>query len=83
MPVRVWKHWRRKFSVSRTSIPEGGGGREEDVVDWEELGERGFRRVEIACILGGVSLGGNGGGKERGGQWGNGVWESVPVKGSC
>ena len=44
MPVRVEKHCRRKFSVSRTSMPEGGE---------ERVGEgwRGFRRVVIAWTL--------------------------------
>ncbi len=28
MPVSVEKHCSRKFSVSRTSMPEGGSGRE-------------------------------------------------------
>jgi len=27
VPVKVEKHWRRKFSVSRTSMPEGASGR--------------------------------------------------------
>lgn len=56
MPVRVLKHWSRKFSVSRTSIPEGGSGREgRDVPEEREEGgrwwESGCRRVVIAWIL--------------------------------
>lgn len=57
MPVSVEKHCRRKFSVSSTSMPEGGWGRvgraevvlEEGWVRWE----RGLRRVEMAWTLGG------------------------------
>ncbi len=49
MPVRVEKHCRRKFSVSRTSMPEGGSGRV--FGSREGGGWRGCRRVVIACTL--------------------------------
>jgi hypothetical protein len=59
VPVSVWKHCRRKFSVSRTSIPEGGSGREEgvEVMDVFVAWERGWRRVVKAWTLrkGGIS----------------------------
>ena len=47
VPVNVLKHCSLKFSVSRTSIPEGGSGRELGI----EARGRGFRRVEIAWTL--------------------------------
>ena len=49
MPVRVEKHCRRKFSVSRTSIPEGGSGRVEG--SREGGGCNGCKRVVIAWTL--------------------------------
>ncbi len=52
VPVKVEKHWRRKFSVSRTSIPEGESGRMSEVVEEREgVGWRGCRRVVIAWTL--------------------------------
>lgn len=53
MPVKVSKHCRRKFSVSRTSIPLGCVGRSPGVVGG---GGRGFRRVVRACTLECVSF---------------------------
>ena len=60
VPVRVWKHCRRKFSVSRTSIPDGGSGREEGVEEREVFAawERGWRRVVKAWTLRGDVLAG-------------------------
>jgi hypothetical protein len=52
VPVSVLKHCSRKFSVSSTSMPDGGSGREsveERAVD----GWRGLRRVVIAWTLSG------------------------------
>lgn len=51
--MRVLKHCKRKFSVSKTSIPEGGSGRMSEVVEEREgVGWRGCRRVVIAWTLG-------------------------------
>lgn len=48
MPVRVQKHCARKFSVSRTSSPEGGSGRFPGAAGGALIG---FRRAVIAWIL--------------------------------
>ena len=48
------KHCRRKFSVSRTSIPEGGSGRV--LGSREGGGWRGCRRVVIAWTLLGIII---------------------------
>ena len=48
VPVNVLKHCKRKFSVSRTSMPDGGSGREEGVEPderWPDGLWRGCRRV--------------------------------------
>jgi len=47
VPVSVWKHWSRKCSVSRISMPDGGSGL--SYVD-ERFGDvcKGFRRVVMA-----------------------------------
>jgi hypothetical protein len=53
VPVKVWKHCRRKFSVSRTSIPDGGSGREDGVEESDVFVacESGWRRVVRAWTL--------------------------------
>lgn len=48
MPVKVLKHCRRKFSVSRTSIPDGGSGRVSEEVGGGLCWWRGLSRVVIA-----------------------------------
>lgn len=57
VPVRVLKHWRRKFSVSKTSNPEGGSGRVSRPAGWPGMGWgggglMGFRRDVMAWTLG-------------------------------
>lgn len=56
MPVRVWKHCRRKSVVSRTSIPEGGSGRSSlvGVLEERELSEE---RVLVCEVEGRLVLG--------------------------
>ena len=50
VPVSVWKHCNLKFSVSSTSIPEGGSGRE-SVDERAAVPWSGLRRVVIAWTL--------------------------------
>jgi len=60
VPVMAVKHWRRKFSVSMTSSPESGSGREGIVVGLRGNGPtvgwylRGLRRAVMAWTLGEV-----------------------------
>lgn len=51
VPVRVEKHCKRKFSVSRTSIPDGGSGRSVEVREDIDGFARGCSRVVRACTL--------------------------------
>ena len=47
MPVRVWKHWRRKRVVSRTSRPVERGWGLSTCVEVEELGGGAGERVRV------------------------------------
>jgi hypothetical protein len=62
------KHCRRKFSVSSTSIPDGGSGLVSEFEGGRLCWWRGFSRVVIACTLESVSC------------WERGEEGNVPVK---